>query len=111
MKYRDILEEIFMTTLGDSVPPEKIGELTAKVMQIGKIRGVEIIHQIGPNGFHRLVVDGVKTEWHDPSSLIRHGQFVAATDAFINLLPQLSKIFALDPQKDFKTEAIQSLAL
>lgn len=90
------------------VTPEQKGAIIAKVIGLSRPGGGEIVHQIGPNGFHRLIIGDQKSEWSPQTDIIRHGDFIAATDAYINLLPQVGRVYALR-NKDFRTESVQTL--
>jgi hypothetical protein len=68
----------------------------------------EITHVIGPNGHHRLIIDGVSTEWRSQTEIVRHGDYIAATDFYMGQLPQLARITQLDP-KSFMTTSQQNL--
>ncbi len=107
---REIYEAILME---ESISPTKVGTLAARLANVGRGKGQEIIHQIGPDGFHRLIVDGKKSLFVSPTEIIRIGDFIATTDAFINMLPQVGKVFSLkskdsEGKGDFTTEAVQS---
>lgn len=103
---RERIEEILIEQGIDS---EKIGTVTGRLVALGRGKDVTIVHQVGPNGYHRLIVNGEPTEWTPPTEIIRSGDFIASTDAFINQLPQVGKVFALKAGKDFKTESVQQL--
>lgn len=70
----------------------------------------EITHVIGPNGHHRLIVDGVSTEWKSQTEIVRHGDYVAATDFYMGQLPQVGRVTPLD-SKSFMTTSQQNLNL
>jgi len=104
---RDAIEEILLES---KLPPEVIGTITAKLMKIGKYTGgKKIVHLVGPNGYHRLIVDDEKSAWAAPNEIVRSGDFIATTDAFMTLLPQVGRVYALSSEKDFETRGVQSL--
>lgn len=105
MTLRERIEEILVK---EGVPSEKIGTVAAQVVALGRGKSLEIKHQIGPNGYHRLIINGDKSQWTPPTEIIRSGDFVATTDAFINQLPQVGKLFELKGP-DFVTESVQTL--
>lgn len=106
MTLREAVEGILME---ETLTGEQVGRLTAKIMAIGKGKDLDIKHQIGPNGFHRLIINGEMSEWRPPTDIIRLGDFIATTDAYIDLLPQVGKVFQLR-DKDIVTESVQSLS-
>jgi hypothetical protein len=105
MTLRERVETILIEV---GCPNEIIGTIAGRIVALGRAAGDEITHQIGPNGKHRLIVGQEKSPWAEPTEIIRVGHLVAATDAYINLLPQVGRVFALKAP-DFKTEAVQSL--
>ena len=94
--------------MNEGIDSDKIGSITAQIIAIGRAKNVTIVHQVGPSGYHRLIINGEKTEWSPPTDILRSGDFIATTDAYINMLPQVGKVFALK-EKDFTTESVQSL--
>jgi len=112
MTLRERIETIL---IDNNVNPDKIGTIAGEIMALGKGKGLEIIHEIGPNGFHRLTLNEEKSEWTAPTDIIKLGDFIATTDAFINMLPQVGKVFPLkskgeDGRGDFVTRSVQSLS-
>jgi len=103
MTLRERIEDILMR---EGVEPSKVPIVATQLVSMG--RGRDVKHQIGPNGYHRLIVNGEKSQWTPPTEIIRIGDLIASTDVFINQLPQVGKVFQLkDP--DFVTESVQTL--
>ena len=111
-KIREILDTEF-STLKESIGFEAFSDLldkvTATVMDLSKPKA-EIVHIIGPNGSHRLQVDGKSTEWKAPHEIARYGDFVAATDHYIGQLPQVGRLMEVD-REHYRTESQQSMSL
>ena len=105
MTLREKVEEILIS---EGVESDKIGTVAARIVAMGRGNSVKIVHQVGPNGHHRLVINDDKSQWTPPTEIIRLGDFIATTDAFINQLPQVGKVFSLR-EKDFTTESVQKL--
>jgi hypothetical protein len=89
--------------------------LTEQILDLIKSTGTDdVIHQIGP-GKHRLIVNGKESPAVEHTELIVWEGYTAATDAFRGIMPQLSKVYAIqnspDPlePKKFKVEAVQRM--
>jgi len=87
---------------------EQKGEIITKVIGLGRANGSEIIHRVGPGGHHQLVVDGAKSKWTAGTDIIRLNDYLATTDAYINTLPQVGRVYSLR-DKDIRTESVQKL--
>lgn len=105
MTLRERIEGILIDA---QLEPEMIGTLTAQLLAIGRATDGPIIHRLGPNGFHQLEIDGKRSTWHAPTDLIRLGDYIASTDAYIDLVPQIGKIYQIK-DKDIRTESVQAL--
>jgi len=90
------------------ITPEQKAIIIGRIMGLTRPGTNDIVHQIGPNGFHRLVISGEKSPWSPQTDIIRVGDIVASTDAYINLLPQVGRVYAFKG-KDFRTESVQTL--
>jgi hypothetical protein len=108
---RSILIERFSTLRDAAGGNEALNQLvenaTTEIMDLTR-PPEEIIHVIGPNGQHRLIVDGKTTDWKSQTELATLGDFVAATDFYMGQIPQVSKVRAVDP-KHFNTTSQQNL--
>lgn len=100
---RDRIEEILAE---EGVTPEQIGNIAGRILSLGRAGGLDITHQIGPNGRHRLIIGDKKSPWVEPTEIIRMGDLIASTDVYMNALPQVGKVFQIKAP-DFKTEAVQ----
>jgi len=116
MTRRENINQILMNrfeTLKESVGYENFKalalEVTNEIMDLSRPKE-EIIHCIGPNGQHRLIIDGKSTSWKQPSELARNGSYIAATDYYIGQVPQLALIKEIDT-KEFMVHSQQNLAM
>lgn len=103
---RDKIEAILAE---NGVPSDKVGTIAGSIIRLGRKGEAQIVHTVGPNGFHKLKIDDEESKWTEPTEIIKLGDYIATTDAFINILPQLGKVYALR-DKDFRTESVQSLS-
>ena len=115
MTRRDRIREIvaaklrpFTEALGGHSLYESEVEKTVNAIMDLSAPAEEIIHVIGPNGNHRLIVDGESTEWKAQTELAAIGRYVAATDFYMGQLPQVSRITPIDA-KQFMTTSQQDL--
>lgn len=82
-------------TLKESMGAQEFTDLVAlsaqKIIELNKPKE-QIIHVVGPNGIHRLIVDGETTPWCQPHEICRFDTIVATTDSFMNQLPQVGYV-------------------
>lgn len=86
-----------------------VDEQVKSIIELNKPKE-QIIHVIGPDGYHRLIVDGESTKWFPPHEICKSGNLIATTDNFANQLPQLCTIKAIE-SIHFNTRAQQNLSM
>jgi len=95
-------------SLGHQNYLDLVAAATNDIVEYFKEKDGEVIHVIGPNGQHRLVVDGESTKWRDQNEICRNGKYVASTDFYFGQLPQVGEIREFEAE-DFMTTSQQDL--